>query len=76
MNYKDLLLSDQFVPLLRERLARLMEQDLEALRRDDDDNDDDNDLDQRTTAREREVLGQLWCRQSFGERGSCLGCRI
>jgi hypothetical protein len=51
-NVKDLLLSDNFVDLVKARLKRMAERDLEALRR------DDNSL-REPHAREREILGQL-----------------
>lgn len=51
-NYKDLLLSDNFVDLLKIRLKKMAERDLEALRRDDDSL-------RETHEREREILGKL-----------------
>jgi hypothetical protein len=51
-NYKDLLLSDNFVQLMKERLNAMADRDLDALRRDDD------SLEQGH-ARERALLGQL-----------------
>ena len=58
-NYKDVLLSDSFVQLIRERLSSMVERDLNALRQDEGgDDDDDNAMDQKG-AREREILGQL-----------------
>ena len=52
LNYKDLLLSDNFVSLIKERLTRMADRDLEALRR------DDTSLEERHS-RERELLGQI-----------------
>jgi hypothetical protein len=52
-NYKDLLLSDNFVGLVRKRLNEMTDRELDALRRG---NDDALEL---THAREREVLGHL-----------------
>jgi hypothetical protein len=51
-NYKDLLLSDNFVGLVRKRLNQMADRDLDALRR----GDDSLEL---VHAREREVLGHL-----------------
>ena len=51
-NYKDLLLSDNFVDLVKVRLKKMAERDLEALRRDDDSL-------RAPHEREREILGQL-----------------
>jgi hypothetical protein len=51
-NYKDLLLSNNFVALVKERLTSMADRDLEALRQDDDSLDSVN-------SRERELLGQL-----------------
>jgi hypothetical protein len=51
-NYKDLLLSDNFVRLIRERLAAMVERDIEALRRDDESLKEPHE-------REREILGRL-----------------
>ena len=51
-NYKDLLLSENFIDLVKKRLNEMSERDLDALRRDDD------SLDSIHT-RERELLGQL-----------------
>ena len=51
-NYKDLLLSDNFVRLVRERLALMVERDLEALRKDDETLKESHE-------RERKILGQL-----------------
>jgi hypothetical protein len=49
-NYKDLLLSDNFVMLVKERMANMADRDLEALRRDDESLKEPH-------AREREILG-------------------
>ncbi|KAL7564710.1 hypothetical protein ACA910_010126 [Epithemia clementina (nom. ined.)] len=57
MNYKDVLLSENFVQLMQERLSVMVERDLEALRRDESD-DDDKAMDNHN-AREREILGRL-----------------
>jgi len=51
-NYKDLLLSDYFVPSVKRRLSEMAERDLDALRHDDD------SLEERH-AKERELLGTL-----------------
>lgn len=51
-NYKDLLLSDYFVKLIRQRMNKMAERDLDALRNDDDSL-------RETHAREREILGYL-----------------
>jgi hypothetical protein len=51
-NYKDLLLSDNFVRLVRERLALMVERDLEALRRDDESLKEPHE-------RERMIIGRL-----------------
>ena len=51
-NYKDLLLSDNFVDLVKARLKKMADRDLEALRRDDDSL-------RAPHEREREILGQL-----------------
>lgn len=58
VNYKDLLLSDNFVPLIKERLQAMAARDLDALRKRTDDDDTDVELEQKH-AREREILGQL-----------------
>lgn len=50
--YKDLLLSDHFVSLVKQRLSKMADRDLEALRR------DDNTL-ESSHARERESLGRV-----------------
>ena len=52
MEYKDLLLSDNFAQIVRERMSEMVERDLEALRK------DDNSLEEKH-ARERELLGQI-----------------
>ena len=52
MNYIDLLLSDNFVSLVKERLAKMAERDIEALR------NDDSSL-KENQEKERAVLGQL-----------------
>jgi len=57
-NYKELLLSDNFVDLIRERLQSMADRDLEALRQRSDDDDTDVEL-ERAHARERAILGQL-----------------
>ena len=49
MNYKDLLLSDNFVRLVRERTSNMVERDLDDLRR------DDSSLEEKH-AREQELL--------------------
>jgi hypothetical protein len=51
-NYRDLLLSENFVYIIKERLNQMAERDLDALRR------DDNSLEEKH-ARERELLGWL-----------------
>ena len=51
-NYKDLLLSENFITLVENRLNQMVERDLDALRRDDDSFDNIH-------TREREILGQL-----------------
>lgn len=51
-NYKDLLLSDNFVKLVKERLSQMADRDLDALRFDDESLKEPH-------AREREILGQL-----------------
>lgn len=51
-NYKDLLLSDRFVILVRERLRAIVDRDLDALRRNDESLKEAHE-------REREILGQL-----------------
>jgi hypothetical protein len=51
-SYKDLLLSDNFVSLVKERLTSMADRDLEALRQDDDSLESAH-------SRERELLGQL-----------------
>jgi hypothetical protein len=51
-SYKDILLSDNFVSLIKERLTQMADRDIEALRQDDD------SLESAHT-RERELLGQL-----------------
>ncbi|GAX19426.1 hypothetical protein FisN_4Lh407 [Fistulifera solaris] len=51
-NYKDLLLSDNFVTLVKERLALMADRDLEAMRRGDDSIE-------TTSSRERQLLGGL-----------------
>jgi len=51
-NYKDLLLSDNFAQLLKQRLNEMADRDLDALRRDDDSLE-------TTHARERELLAHL-----------------
>jgi hypothetical protein len=51
-SYKDILLSDNFVSLVKERLTMMADRDLEALRQDDDSLESAH-------ARERELLGQL-----------------
>ena len=51
-NYKDLLLSDNFPSLIRQRLNQMAERDIEALR------NDDNSLEE-SHARERVLLGQI-----------------
>ena len=51
-NYKDLLLSDNFVGLVRERLANMADRDLDALRRDDESLREPHE-------QERNILGQL-----------------
>lgn len=51
-NYKDLLLSDNFVALVKERLNVMADRDLEALRRGDDNTE-------ATSSRERQLLGEL-----------------
>jgi hypothetical protein len=50
-NYKDLLLSDNFVMLTKERMANMADRDLEALRHDDESLKEPH-------AREREILGR------------------
>ena len=55
-NYKDLLLSDNFVGLLKERMAQMAERDLEEMRQNID--KEDSPL-QKQHERERELLGQL-----------------
>jgi hypothetical protein len=55
-NYKDLLLSDNFASLVRQRLSQMAERDLDALRT----NDDEDDLSlENTHKRERDILGHL-----------------
>ncbi|GAX28403.1 hypothetical protein FisN_4Hh407 [Fistulifera solaris] len=51
-NYKDLLLSDNFVTLVKERLTMMADRDLEAMRRGDD-------ATEKTSSRERQLLGGL-----------------
>ena len=51
-NYKDLLLSDNFAQLVKQRMNAMADRDLDALRRDDDSLES-------THARERELLAQL-----------------
>lgn len=51
-SYKDILLSDNFVSLVKERLTNMADRDLEALRQDDDSLESAH-------SRERELLGQL-----------------
>lgn len=51
-NYKDLLLSDNFVSLIRERLSNMADRDLNALRRDDESLKEPHQ-------RERDILGEL-----------------
>ena len=51
-NYKDLLLSDYFVKIVRQRMKNMAERDLDALRNDDDSLKENH-------ARERDILGQL-----------------
>lgn len=51
-SYNDLLLSDNFVMLVKERLAKMADRDLEALRQDDESLREPH-------AREREILGSL-----------------
>lgn len=51
-NYKDLLLSNSFVTLVRERLTQMADRDLDAFRRDDESLKESH-------ARERELLGKL-----------------
>jgi hypothetical protein len=51
-NYKDLLLSDNFVTLVKQRLTLMADRDLDALRRGDDSIE-------ITSSRERELLGGL-----------------
>jgi hypothetical protein len=51
-SFKDLLLSNNFVSLIRERLRDMAERDLEALRQDDDSLKENHE-------REREILGML-----------------
>ena len=51
-NYRDLLLSENFVSIMRERLNEMAERDLDALRRDDDSLESKH-------AKERQILGQL-----------------
>jgi hypothetical protein len=51
-NYKDLLLSDNFVVLVKERLTQMVDRDLDALRRDDESLKEPH-------ASERKLLGQL-----------------
>jgi hypothetical protein len=57
-NFKDLLLSETFVTLVRERLEAMAQRDLESLRVHVNDEDSDTALEERH-AREREILGQL-----------------
>ncbi|CAB9527091.1 expressed unknown protein [Seminavis robusta] len=59
-NYKDLLLSDNFVALIKERLREMADRDIEALRQraNDEEEEGESELEQRHT-RERELLGQL-----------------
>lgn len=57
-NYKDLLLSDNFVSLMHERLEQMAERELESLRQRMDDDTQDHQL-EKAHARERELLGQL-----------------
>ena len=57
-NYKELLLSDNFVDLIKERLQAMADRDLDSLRKRSDDNDNDVEL-EKAHAREREILGQL-----------------
>jgi hypothetical protein len=52
-SYKDLLLSDNFVILVKERLTKMADRDLDALRR----NDDESLKEPHT--RERKIMGQL-----------------
>jgi len=52
MNYMDLLLSDNFVSLVKERLAKMAQRDIEALR------NDDSSL-KEIQEKERAILGQL-----------------
>jgi hypothetical protein len=51
-NFRDLLLSDSFVPLIKERLEAMADRDLEARRRDDNSLEADH-------AQERKILGHL-----------------
>jgi hypothetical protein len=51
-NYKDLLLSEYFVKLVKQRMKKMAERDLEALRNDDDSLKESH-------AKERDILGQL-----------------
>jgi hypothetical protein len=51
-SYKDLLFSDNFVPLIKERMHAMAERDIEALRNDDTSLEDKH-------KRERELLGSL-----------------
>ncbi|KAL3944617.1 MAG: hypothetical protein SGBAC_001329 [Bacillariaceae sp.] len=51
-NYKDLILSDNFIPLVKERMLNMVERDLDALRRDDESL-------KEPQVREREILGQV-----------------
>jgi len=51
-NFRDLLLSDNFVPLITERLEAMADRDLDAKRRDDDSLEADH-------AQERKILGHL-----------------
>eukprot|EP00980_Cylindrotheca_fusiformis_P006571 scaffold1384_cov116-Cylindrotheca_fusiformis.AAC.49 len=51
-SYKDLLLSDNFVMLIKDRMTKMADRDLEALRQDDDSL-------RESHAREREILGAL-----------------
>ncbi|CAJ1969408.1 unnamed protein product [Cylindrotheca closterium] len=51
-NYKDLILSDNFVSLVKERMQNMVERDLDAFRRDDESLKEPH-------AREREILGEV-----------------
>ena len=64
MNYKDVLLSDNFVQLMRERISNMVERDLESLRTESQGGPDDSSVEaddsvERDNVRERELLGQL-----------------